>query len=147
MADKKISQLPTATALQGDEEFVFVQGNKSRKVTLNEIDNTVIGHDLVVSADTTINLDDSQYSGWKLIRLQWSGGAGTMTLNLPAVSENRAIRIITDRTFTTNTRVDVTPYQSNELDGSTNPYQINKAYEGIYIWSDGGEWFIIQKKA
>jgi hypothetical protein len=147
MADKRISELPIATALQGSEEFVFVQGNESRRVSLNEIDNRVIGHDLTVSADTTINLNDSQYSDWKLIRLQWSGASGTMTLNLPQASENRAIRIITDRTFETNTRVNLTPSVNNELDGSTDVYEINKAYEGIYIWSSGDEWFIIQKKA
>jgi hypothetical protein len=35
----------------------------------------------------------------------------------------------------------------DELDGSTAAYVINKAFEGIQVWSDGVEWFIIQKKA
>tara|TARA_B110000503_G_C7133139_1_gene407651 strand:- start:1055 stop:1162 length:108 start_codon:yes stop_codon:yes gene_type:complete len=26
-------------------------------------------------------------------------------------------------------------------------YVINKTYEGIQVWTDGTEWFIIQKKA
>ena len=25
--------------------------------------------------------------------------------------------------------------------------RLTKEYEGIYVWSDGSEWFIIQKKA
>jgi hypothetical protein len=33
------------------------------------------------------------------------------------------------------------------LDGSTNYFEVNVPYEGIKIWSDGNEWFIIQSKA
>jgi len=57
------------------------------------------------------------------------------------------MRFISDSTFSTNTRIYLTPATGQNLDGSTNYYEINKAYEGIKIWSDGTEWFIIQKKA
>ena len=62
-------------------------------------------------------------------------------------NQHRVIRFISDSTFITNTRVHLTPSGSQELDGSNSHYEINKAYEGIQIWSDGTEWFIIQKKA
>jgi hypothetical protein len=57
------------------------------------------------------------------------------------------LRFITDSTFSATNRVDITPACGQNLDGATTAYEINKAYEGIAIWSDGTEWFIIQKKA
>ena len=32
-------------------------------------------------------------------------------------------------------------------DGGASSYTINKAYEGIMVWSDGVEWYRIQTKA
>ena len=58
-----------------------------------------------------------------------------------------AIQFLSDTTFATNTRVYVTPASGQTIDGNTNYYEINKEYEGIQMWSDGTEWFIIQKKA
>ena len=84
-----------------------------------------------------------------LIRLSWSGANGTMTLNLPSASDNtnRLMRFISNGGFNNATRVELTPINSETLDGSTNNYVINKEFEGIQVWSDGVEWFIIQKKA
>ena len=74
-----------------------------------------------------------------------------MTLTLPDATNtnniNRVVRFISDTTFVTNTRVYVTPAAGQTIDGSSNFYEINKEYEGIQLWSDGTEWFIIQKKA
>jgi hypothetical protein len=84
-----------------------------------------------------------------LIRLTWSGAAGTATLNLPSAASNtnRVMRFISNGGFAVSTRVNLTPINSETLDGSTDPYVINIEYEGIQVWSDGVEWFIIQKKA
>ena len=149
MADKKITQLDNTTALDGTENLVFVQSNETKKGTVNDIINYLVSTHITVSADQTVNLSDSQYANIKLVKLTWSGASGNMTLNLPSASDNtnRAIRFISNSGFDTNTRVYLTPSGSDTLDGSTNYYEINKAYEGIYVWSDGGEWFIIQKKA
>ena len=75
------------------------------------------------------------------------GGSGTATYTLPTAtsSTNRVIRFISDSSFETNTRVDITPAGSDNLDGA-NTATINKDYEGIALWSDGTEWFVIQKK-
>ena len=83
-----------------------------------------------------------------MIELSWSGATGTMVLNLPlaASNVNRVIRFISNTDFTASTHADVTPQGGDTLDGSTNNYRINKAYEGIQVWSNGVEWFIIQKK-
>jgi len=149
MADKRISELTSATSLTGDESLVVVQSSTTKKANVNDIINYLVPTHITVSADQTINLSDSQYADIKLVKLTWSGENGNMTLNLPSASSstNRAIRFISNGGFETNTRVYLTPIGGDTLDGSTDYYEINKTYEGIYVWSDGTEWFIIQKKA
>ena len=145
--DKKISQLTDASALQGNEDFPIVQSNTTKKTNIHSVKNYIVPTNLTLVKDTSVNLSD--YSDAFLIKLTWSGDTGNMTLNLPsaASSVNRTLRFASDSSFTTNTRVYLTPVGGDELDGSTSYYEINKAYEGIKIWSDGVEWFIIQKKA
>jgi len=149
MADKKITQLNNATALVGTEILVAVQNGETKQTTVNKIKNTLVPYNLTVEAGQTINLSSSIFDQAMLIKLTWSGASGNMTLNLPSASANtnRAIRFISNGGFNTNTRVYLTPSGSDTLDGSTDYYEINKEYEGIYVWSDGSEWFIIQKKA
>lgn len=149
MADKKISQLDSASDFSGTETFPLVQGGTTKKGTINHIKNFLIPTNITVEADVNVDLADSQYANIKLVKLSWSGAAGNMTLTLPSASssQNRAIRFISNGGFNTNTRVYLTPAGSDTLDGSTNYYEINKTYEGIYVWCDGNEWFIIQKKA
>lgn len=145
--DKKISQLDSASALQGNESFPVVQSNTTKKADIHSVKNYIVPTNLTVSATQTVNLSD--YPNSFLVKLSWSGGTGNMTLNLPsaASSVNRTLRFASDSSFTTNTRVYLTPIGGDELDGSTAYYEINKAYEGIKIWCDGSEWYIIQKKA
>ena len=149
MADKKITELTGVSSLTGDENLVVVQSSSTKKATVNDIINYLVPTNITVSSGETVNLSDSQYADIKLVKLTWSGANGNMTLNLPSASSNtnRAIRFISNGGFNTNTRVYLTPIGSDTLDGSTNYYEINKEYEGIYVWSDGSEWFIIQKKA
>ena len=145
--DKKISQLTDASALQGNEDFPIVQSNTTKKTNIHSVKNYIVPTNLTLVKDTSVNLSD--YSDAFLIKLTWSGDTGNMTLNLPSASSsvNRTLRFASDSSFTTNTRVYLTPIGGDEIDGSTAYYEINKAYEGIKIWSDGSEWFIIQKKA
>ena len=149
MANLKISELPVSSELTGDELFAVVQAGQTKQTTLNNIDNYVIPTNLTVVKDTTVDLDESTYDDTQLVKLTWSGGAGNMTLNLPVASTNtnRRIRFISNSSFASNTRVYLTPQGGDTLDGSTDYYEINKSYEGIKCWSDGSEWFIIQKKA
>ena len=149
MSDKKITQLDIASALVGTEILVAVQNGETKQTTVNKIKNTLVPYNLTVQAGQTVNLSSSIFEQAMLIKLTWSGASGNMTLNLPSASDNinRAIRFISNGGFDTNTRVYLTPIGGDTLDGTTNYYQINKTYEGIKIWSDGSEWFIIQKKA
>ncbi len=150
MANKKISELTAATALDGTEIIAVVQSSATVRATVNDVKNYLIATNIEVSATQSVDLGDAAYDNATMIHLTWSGGTGNMTLTLPSVNgsnTNRTIRFISDSTFTTNTRVYLTPAGSDTIDGSTDYYEINKAYEGIALWSDGSEWFIIQKKA
>lgn len=149
MANSKISALPIATELQGGELFAIVQNGDTKQTTLNDLHNYIIPTSLTVVKDTTVNLSDAEYENTILVRLTWDGANGDMTLNLPsaASNENRIIRFISNGGYATATRTNLTPIGGDTLDGSTSAYVINKAYEGIQVWSDGEQWFIIQKKA
>jgi len=149
MANLRISGLPAATALEGDELVPVVQAGTTKQSTIYDIKNYMLPTNLTVSAGQTVNLSDSDYTNSFLIRLTWTGAADDMTLNLPSAADNvnRVMRLISNGGFITTTRVHLTPTGGDELDGSTSAYTINKAFEGIMVWSDGVEWFIIQKKA
>lgn len=150
MGNLKISALPAATALQGDENIVVVQGAVTKQSTIQNIVNYIVPTSLTVTQGTTVNLSDPAYATSELIELSWSGATGTMVLNLPlaASNVNRVMRFISNAGFGAGTQnADLTPQGGDTLDGSTNKYRINKAYEGIQVWSNGVEWFIIQKKA
>lgn len=152
MADKKISELTAATALQGNELIPVVQSSTTKYSTIKDIVNYLKPTTLTVSvAGGTVDLGNSTYANSELIVLSWSGATGTVELTLPDAtatnSTNRIIRIISDSTFTTSTHADLTPASGQNLDGVTTAYRINKAYEGITVWSNGTEWFVIQAKA
>lgn len=146
---KKISQLNAISSIQETDLIAVVQSGSTQKAKISQIENYLVPTNLTVSAAQTINLSDSTYVDSMLIRLSWSGVNGTMILNLPSASDNtnRVMRFISNGGFANATRVELTPINSETLDGSTSAYVINKEFEGIQIWSDGVQWFIIQKKA
>lgn len=157
MADKKISQLNAVDAanITGSEQIPIVQSNETKKTTLGDVQHYIINHleptTLTVSAGNTYDLGDVAYDEAELIVLSWSGVNGTATLTLPDVTLsknlNRAKRLITDSTFSNSTHADLMPYSTQTLDGNNTAFDLNRAYEGIKIWNNGTEWFIIQKKA
>lgn len=150
MANLKISELPVSSELTGDELFAVVQAGQTKQTTLNNIDNYLIPTSLTVVKDTTVDLNSPTYDNVQMLKLTWSGATGSMELTLPPAIDNvnRKIRFISNGGFATSTRVELTPATGvgDTLDGSSSSYTINKSYEGIQCWSDGSEWFIIQKK-
>lgn len=148
MADSKISNLPIANKLEGLEPIVVVQDSVTKQSTVQNILNYMTPTSLVVSDGQVINLQDALYDTAQLIRMTWTGVNGIMTLNLPSASlnTNRVMRFVSNGGFATATRVNLTPTGTETLDGVNLPYVINKSYEGIQVWSDGIEWFIIQRK-
>ena len=158
MSDKKISDLTNVAAanITGAEEIAIVQSSETKKTNLNNVQSFIVNHldptALTVSvAGGTIDLNDTAYDEAELIVLTWSGVNGTIELTLPdataAKNLNRSKRIISDSSFSTATHADLTPRAGQTLDGSSSAFRINKAYEGIKIWCNGTEWFIIQAKA
>lgn len=149
MADKKISELGNASSLTGEEQVPLVQSDTTKKTTINDIKNYMKAVHITAQAGVNIQLSDAAYADANVIKYSWTGSSGTAVHTLPgaAASENRVIRFISDSTFSPSNHVDITPASGETLDGSSNNYRINKDYEGIQVWSDGIEWFIIQKKA
>jgi hypothetical protein len=157
MADKKISQLTSVTAanITGAEDLPIVQSGTTKKTSLTDVQHYIVNHleptTLTVTDGETYDLGASIYDESELIILSWSGSNGTATLTLPDVTEsknlNRAKRFITDSTFSNSTHANLTPFGSQNLDGDNDAFDLNRAYEGIKIWGNGTEWFIIQKKA
>jgi hypothetical protein len=153
MSNKKISQLTETTDLASADEFVVVDEGTTKKITFGNLQKEVVNYlvpkHIIVSEENDIDLGEPDYDSAELIKLSWSGSNGNMTMTMPDCSKNtnRVMRFISDRTFSTNTRVYLTPASGQGIDGSATPYEINKAFEGIQLWSDGAEWFIIQKKA
>ena len=168
MPNLPISGLPASDALTGAELFADVQGGVTKYTTLEDVTNYVTSfivtynqnntnNSYLVPVDITVQdgvnqwLTGSAYADTAMIHLDWTGANGTMDLYLPdataAVNVNRSIRFISDSTFSTSTRAELTPLSGQTLDGSAGSYTINKAYEGIMVWSDGVEWYRIQTKA
>lgn len=157
MANSKISELTAVTAVNilGTEEIALVQSAETKKTTLEDVQRFVVNHlqptTLSVVAGGTYDLGNEVYDEAELIVLSWVGGNGRATLTLPDLTLdknlNRTKRIITDSSFDNSTHVDLTPYGSQTLDGSNDAFDLNRAYEGIKVWGNGTEWFIIQQKA
>jgi len=171
MPNLPISQLPQSTTLQGDELFVDVQDGVTKYTTLDSIatyvtssipgatynssasNSYLIPINITVSAGQEFFLTGSVYENTSMIHLDWSGSNGTMNLYLPDattnINTNRSVRFISDNTFSTSTRAELLPLSGSgqTIDGGASSYTINKAYEGIMVWSDGSEWYRIQTKA
>ncbi len=149
MANLKISELPIALELQGSELIATVQNGDTKQTTVTKIKNYFVSTDITAEADIDVNLNQSIYENTFMFKISWSGINGQARYTLPdAVTHaNRLIRFISDSTFSSQDHFDITPAVGQTLDGSSNAYRINKPYEGVAIWSDGTEWFIIQKKA
>jgi len=83
-----------------------------------------------------------------IIDLTWSGGSGVFDLILPSASAipYRFLRIVNDSTVTASDKVHVVAPGTETIDGGAF-YVINKAYNGVAVWSDGNNWIVIQAKA
>ena len=93
----------------------------------------------------------STYSGDNnIVELQWTGGTGTYTLNVPSATAipYRVIRFVTDGTFPggASHKINITAQAGETIDGNPD-FEISKVYEGVSIWSTGTEWIVIQAKA
>ena len=83
-----------------------------------------------------------------IIDLTWSGGAGVFDLILPSAADipYRFLRIVNDSTVVASDKVHVVAPVGETIDGAAF-YEINKAYNGVAVWSDGSNWIVIQAKS
>ncbi len=83
-----------------------------------------------------------------IVDFDWSGGSGTYEYILPSATDipYRTIRFVNNSTVSANTKVRITAPGTETIDGGAF-YEINKAYNGCAVWSDGVQWIVIQAKA
>ncbi len=83
-----------------------------------------------------------------IVDFDWSGGSGTYEYILPSATAipYRKIRFVNNSTVSANTKVHITAPGTETIDGGAF-YEINKAYNGCAVWSDGVQWIVIQAKA
>lgn len=86
-----------------------------------------------------------------VIDVSWSGGSGTYEITIPTAvaAEYRYIRVVNDGTFPPGASHKVVLLASGggTIDGDVAGYEINKAYNGVTLWSNGTEWIVIQAKS
>jgi len=145
MADSKISGLPRAEQLIGSELVPIVQDGETRQASSNQLNTFLQARLITAEAGEDITLT----SNGDFYKFTWTGGNGIFGVILPLASEsqNRLYRFISDNTISANKYIKILPTSPNTLDGSTTAFLINRAYEGVQVWCDGVEWFIIQQKA
>ena len=92
-------------------------------------------------------------SSTRLVKISWgSVNNGTAILRIPRAVNfpNKTIQIITDGTFDAGAGKKITIEGSfgagDTIDGNAS-FELSKKYEGVTLWSDSTEWFVIQAKA
>jgi len=83
-----------------------------------------------------------------IVDFDWVGGAGVYEYILPSATAipYRKIRFVNNSTVTASNKVHLTAPIGELIDGGAF-YEINKAYNGCAVWSDGTQWIVIQAKA
>lgn len=83
-----------------------------------------------------------------VVDFDWTGGSGTYTITLPSATAipYRTIRFVNNSTVTASNKIDIAASSGETIDGVAS-YEINKAYNGCAVWSDGTQWIVIQAKS
>ena len=133
--------------------FLTVGGNGN----VNEVPWIDINPQNLVASNYTVNPTGvvnlpTDFSR-RLVKISWgSVNNGTAIVRLPVASNytNKTIQIITDGTFDVGGGKKISIEGSfgsgDTIDGGS-AFELSKKYEGVTLWSDGTEWFVIQAKA
>lgn len=172
MADKRITQLNSLDTIADNDLFavVDVSDNETKRVSLEALkenlpgsSTTVTGNTYIVPEFLTISgsssspypeyyLTGSSYENTSMIKVFWTGGNGEAHLILPdattETNQYRTIRLTMDANFAPFDKAKLygDPSLGQTLDGSSGGYTLDKAFEGIMVWSDGSNWIRIQTK-
>ena len=173
MADKRITELNGLTSPADDDVFaiVDVSDSQTKKLAFGNLKESIPGSSTTLSGNTylvpeflTVSgsasspfpkyyMTGSTYEDTSMVKVSWSGGNGEAHIILPNATTDtnqyRAIRFTMGGSFSSNTKAKLLPDTdlSQTLDGGTGGYTLDKAYEGIMVWSDGSNWIRIQTKA
>ena len=139
----------------GDNQTLSLENNiltieNGNSVDLSSIQSTLIPHILIGEPGgvTDYAVEDLPSN---LVLLRWGqdGVNGHHSVYLPPIDGNvfRSIRFITDSTVDANEQIWIYPQAGATIDGGVGPLQIDRFYEGLSLWNDGIEWYVIQAKA
>ena len=171
--DKRITELNGLTTIADNDLFavVDVSAGETKKVTLDNLKENLPGSSTTLTGNTymvpqflTISgsnsspypeyfLTGSSYENTSMIKVFWTGGNGEAHLILPdattETNQYRAIRLTMDENFASNDKAKLFGDSSlgQTLDGSSDGYTMDRAFEGIMVWSNGSNWIRIQTKA
>ena len=83
-----------------------------------------------------------------IVDFDWLGSSGTYTYTLPSATAipYRKIRFVNNSTISASNKIDLAAPVGETIDGGAT-YEINKAFNGCAVWSDGTQWIVIQAKS
>jgi hypothetical protein len=166
MADKKITDLTSASTLTGTEEFAVVQGGSTKKVTASAIktytgtggggggsdSSSSITPTLITVTTTIIDLNDSQYDDAVLILYSTTETSGNTTHRLPDATAhaNRVITFVAGSGFplVPSFQLAIKPRTGQTLDNQSSTDTgiiIQKSFEVAKVWSDGSNWITLSR--
>ena len=174
--DTGLNDFSNVNGNTGNVSFDGIESTDVNTNTLGVTENTTIGGTLGVtgastlnetsvgnftttgSVTTTINDVDASSGGSENQSLanhtnfiNYSGEEnGTYTINLPSAVDGALLRFKTDSSISANKKAQLTPQTGETIDGSTEPYVMDRSFDGITLMGHtfGGStnWFVIQKK-
>ena len=153
----RISSYPIDSTIQ-DKDF-WIGTDSSNRVTRNFTAEDIANYVVTFTSAAITKLvpyfqiatpggSDTYTQSNNIVDFDWSGGSGTYEYILPSATAipYRKIRFVNNSTVSANTKVRITAPGTETIDGGAF-FEINKAYNGCAVWSDGVQWIVIQAKA
>jgi hypothetical protein len=153
----RISSYPIDKTIQ-DKDY-WIGTDSSNRVTRNFTAEDIANYVVTFTSAAITKLvpyfqiatpggSDTYTQSNNIVDFDWSGGSGTYEYILPSATAipYRKIRFVNNSTVSANTKVRITAPGTETIDGGAF-FEINKAYNGCAVWSDGVQWIVIQAKA
>jgi hypothetical protein len=153
----RISSYPIDSTIQDKDSWIGTDSSNrvTRNFTAEDIANYVVTFTSAAITKlvpyfqiATPGGSDTYTQSNNIVDFDWSGGSGTYEYILPSATAipYRKIRFVNNSTVSANTKVRITAPGTETIDGGAF-FEINKAYNGCAVWSDGVQWIVIQAKA
>jgi hypothetical protein len=153
----RISSYPIDKTIQDKDSWIGTDSSNrvTRNFTAEDIANYVVTFTSAAITKlvpyfqiATPGGSDTYTQSNNIVDFDWSGGSGTYEYILPSATAipYRKIRFVNNSTVSANTKVRITAPGTETIDGGAF-FEINKAYNGCAVWSDGVQWIVIQAKA